>query len=150
MMRRTAAAVAESAQAEGLKRPSIIAVTVLTSADQTTLTEVGWSATPENLVVRLTLLAEAAGMDGVVASPREVGIVRSAVKAPGFMVVTPGIRPAGAFLDDQKRVTTPGEAISAGADYLVVGRPIIAAPDPAKAAWQIIDEMETTLTNNIR
>jgi orotidine-5'-phosphate decarboxylase len=150
MMRRTAAAVAESARAEGLKRPSIIAVTVLTSADQITLTEVGWSATPENLVGRLSLLAEAAGMDGVVASPREVGIVRSAVKAPGFIVVTPGVRPAGASLGDQSRVTTPREAITAGADYLVVGRPIIEAPEPAKAALQIIDEMETTLTNNIR
>lgn len=150
MMRRTAGAVAESAQAEGLTRPSIIAVTVLTSADQMTLAEVGWSATPENLVGRLSLLAEAAGMDGVVASPREVGIVRSAVKKPGFMVVTPGVRPEGASLGDQSRVTTPREAITAGADYLVVGRPIIEAPDPARAALQIIDEMETSSTNNIR
>jgi orotidine-5'-phosphate decarboxylase len=150
MMRRTAAAVAESAQAEGRTRPSIIAVTVLTSADQITLTEVGLSATPENLVGRLSVLAEAAGMDGVVASPREVGIVRSAVNRPGFMVVTPGVRPAGASLGDQSRVTTPREAITAGADYLVVGRPIIESPDPAQVALQIIDEMETSLTNDIR
>jgi len=150
MMRRTAGAVAESAQADGLTRPSIIAVTVLTSADQTTLAEVGWSATPENLVGRLSLLAEAAGMDGVVASPREVGIVRSAVKEPSFIVVTPGVRLEGAALGDQHRVTTPREAITAGADYLVVGRPIIEAPDPARAALRIIDEMETSSTNKIR
>ena len=150
MMRRTAAAVAQSAEAEGLTRPSIIAVTVLTSADPMTLVETGWSATPENLVERLSLLAEAAGMDGVVASPREVGIVRSVVKTPGFIVVTPGVRPAGAALGDQSRVTTPREAIAAGADYLVVGRPIIEAADPARAAMQIIDEMETGSTYNIR
>jgi orotidine-5'-phosphate decarboxylase len=150
MMRRTAGAVAESAEAEAITRPSIIAVTVLTSADQMTLAEVGWSANAEDLVGRLSLLAEAAGMDGVVASPREVGIVRSAVKKPSFIVVTPGVRPEGAALGDQSRVSTPREAITAGADYLVVGRPIIKAPNPAKAALQIIDEMETSSTNNIR
>jgi len=150
MMRRTAAAVAQAAEAEGLTRPSIIAVTVLTSADPTTLAEVGWNAAPEKLVGRLSLLAEHAGMDGVVASPREIGIVRSVVSTPGFIVVSPGIRPEGAALGDQSRVTTPREAMAAGADYLVVGRPIIEAPDPAKAALQIIDEMETGSTNNIR
>ena len=149
MMRRTVAAVAQSAEAEELTRPSIIAVTVLTSADSTTLAEVGWSSTPEKLVGRLALLAEAAGMDGVVASPREVGIVRSVVKSPGFVVVTPGVRPDGVALGDQSRVTTPREAIDAGADYLVIGRPIIEAPDPARAALQIIDEMETCSTNSI-
>ena len=149
MMRRTVAAVAQSAEAEGLTRPSIIAVTVLTSADSTTLAEVGWSSTPEKLVGRLALLAEAAGMDGVVASPREVSIVRSVVKSPGFVVVTPGVRPEGVALGDQSRVTTPREAIEAGANYLVIGRPIIEAPDPARAALQIIDEMETGSTNSI-
>ena len=149
-MRRTAGAVAESAQAEGFTKPSIIAVTVLTSADQMTLAEVGWSLDAVGLVGRLSLLAEVAGLDGVVASPREVGIVRSAVTKPGFIVVTPGVRPEGAALEDQSRVTTPREAIAAGADYLVVGRPIIAAPDPAKVALQIIEEMETSSTNNIR
>ncbi|MGI9069168.1 MAG: orotidine-5'-phosphate decarboxylase [Pyrinomonadaceae bacterium] len=150
MMRRTADAVAGSAQAEGLTRPSIIAVTVLTSADQMTLAEVGWRATPENLVGRLASLAEAAGLDGVVASPREVGIVRSVVTKTNFIVVTPGVRPEGAALGDQSRVTTPREAIMAGADYLVVGRPIIEAPDPASAALQILEEMETSSINNIR
>jgi orotidine-5'-phosphate decarboxylase len=149
MMRRTVAAVAQSAEAEGFTRPSIIAVTVLTSADPMTLAEVGWSAIPEKLVARLALLAESAGMDGVVASPREVGIVRSVVKSPDFVVVTPGVRPEGVALGDQSRVTTPREAIAAGADYLVIGRPIIEAPDPARAALQIIDEMQTGSTNNI-
>jgi len=150
MMRRTVVAVAQSAEAEGLPRPSIIAVTVLTSADPMALAEVGWSATPEKLVGRLALLAEAAGMDGVVASPHEVGIVRSVVKRPGFIVVTPGVRPVGVALGDQSRVTTPRQAVAAGADYLVVGRPIIEATDPARAALRIIDEMKTGPTNDIR
>jgi orotidine-5'-phosphate decarboxylase len=150
MMRRTSSVVAESAQADGFTKPSIIAVTVLTSADQTTLAEVGWRLDPEKLVEHLALLAEAAGLDGVVASPREVDIVRSAVTTPGFIVVTPGVRQAGATRGDQSRVSTPGEAIAAGADYIVVGRPIIEAQDPTKAALQIIEEMETGSTNNIR
>jgi orotidine-5'-phosphate decarboxylase len=150
MLRCTVAAVAESAQAEGLTRPSIIGVTVLTSVNQATLDEVGWSKTPEELVRHLSALAEVAGLDGVVASPREVGIVRSAVKKPDFIVVTPGVRPAGSDLHDQSRVTTPHEAITAGADFLVVGRPIIEAPDPASAAAKIIDEMETCSRSNMR
>jgi orotidine-5'-phosphate decarboxylase len=150
MMRRTASAVAEVAEAEGIGRPSVIAVTILTSADRRVLAEVGWTANPEVLVGRLSSLAEAAGMDGVVASAVEVGIVRSAVSNPGFIIVTPGVRPAGTAQHDQSRVTTPEEAVRAGADYLVVGRPIIEAPDPAKAALQIIDAMETTSTNNLR
>ena len=149
MMKRTASAVTESAQAEGLVRPSIIAVTVLTSSDQQTLAEVGWRAVPEDLVASLASLAAAAGIDGVVASPREVSLIRAAVKKPGFIVVAPGVRPHGTALDDQSRVTTPLEAIAAGADYLVVGRPIIAAPDPVKSALQIIEEMETGSTNKL-
>jgi orotidine-5'-phosphate decarboxylase len=83
-------------------------------------------------------------MDGVVASPREVGIVRAAVKKSDFVVVAPGVRPAGADLFDQKRVATPLQAIQAGADYIVVGRPILDAPEPARAAQQILDEMESS------
>jgi orotidine-5'-phosphate decarboxylase len=142
MMRRTADAVAEAAEAEGQTRPLVIAVTVLTSSNQTTLAEVGWSADPEELVKRLAVLAAVSGMDGVVASPREVGIVRDAVSKPGFIVVTPGVRPAGSAANDQIRVTTPRAAMLAGADYLVVGRPIIGATNPAQTALQIIDEME--------
>lgn len=143
MMRRTAEAVAECANAEGLVRPLIIAVTVLTSANNATLDEIGYESDPAELVSRLALLAEANGLDGVVASPREVGTIRTVVKTPDFVVVTPGVRPAGSALFDQKRVMTPREAIVAGADFIVVGRPIIEASDPAEAARQIFAEMET-------
>ena len=141
-MRRTVDSVAACAESEGLSRPLVIAVTVLTSANAVALAEVGFDSAPESLVPRLAQLAEASGMDGVVASPREICIIRDAVKKPDFIVVTPGIRPAGAARLDQKRVTTPGEAILAGADYIVVGRPILEAPEPARAAQQILDEME--------
>jgi orotidine-5'-phosphate decarboxylase len=150
MMGRTAEAVAECAHAEGLARPLVIAVTVLTSANEGTLAEIGYNSAPEELVSRLARLAGASGLDGVVASPREVGLVRAAVKKPDFIVVTPGVRPAGAALFDQKRVTTPREAILAGADYIVVGRPILEAADPAKAAQQILGEMELSAANNVR
>jgi orotidine-5'-phosphate decarboxylase len=141
MMRRTAEAVSKTADAEGLTRPSVIAVTVLTSADAATLSEIGISFGAEDQVRGLSLLAEASGMDGVVASPREIALVRSAIKRESFLVVTPGIRPSGSELDDQKRVMTPAEAFSDGADYLVVGRPITSAKDPIQAAEHIIDEM---------
>ena len=147
MMRRTAQAVAECADSERLTRPLIIAVTVLTSADVSTLAEVGSSLTPAELVPRFALLADACGMDGVVASPQEISIIRSAVKKPDFLVVTPGVRPGGASLFDQKRVTTPREAMIAGADYVVVGRPILGAADPTQAAQQIVDEMESSVAN---
>lgn len=143
MMRRTAETVAECADSERLTRPSIIAVTVLTSANAATLAEVGYSSDPAELVPRLALLAEASGIDGIVASPREVSTIRSVVKRPDFIVITPGVRPAGSALFDQKRVTTPREAMTAGSDYIVVGRPIIEAPNPADAAQQIIDQMES-------
>jgi orotidine-5'-phosphate decarboxylase len=148
MMRRTAQTVAEFADSQRLTRPFVIAVTVLTSADARTLAEVGYSSEPAELVSRLALLAEASGMDGVVASPREIGSIRSAVKQPGFIVVTPGVRPAGSSLFDQKRVTTPREAMIAGADYIVVGRPILEASDPAQAAQQIVAEMESSEANS--
>jgi orotidine-5'-phosphate decarboxylase len=147
MMRRTAQAVAECADSERLTRPLIIAVTVLTSADVSTLAEVGSSLTPAELVPRFALLADACGMDGVVASPQEISIIRSAVKKPDFLVVTPGVRPGGASLFDQKRVTTPRDAMIAGADYVVVGRPILGAADPTQAAQQIVDEMESSVAN---
>jgi len=145
MMRRTADAVSDVSTKEGLKRPSVIAVTVLTSSDKTMLSEVGITTEPETQVRRLSLLAEASGMDGVVASAREVAIVRFAVKSPGFLIVTPGVRPADTVLDDQRRVMTPAQAIRAGADYIVVGRPITNAKDPLESAGQILDEMESGL-----
>lgn len=144
MMRRTAAAVAECAEREGLVPPAILGVTVLTSSNDTTLEEIGVREKPDEMVARLAQLAAHSGLDGVVASAREVSLVRDAVTKPGFIVVTPGVRPAGTDNDDQARVMSPREAIAAGADYLVVGRPIIAAPDPARAAQQIIDEMQSS------
>lgn len=149
MMRRTVAAVAETVDREKLRRPAIIAVTVLTSSNSNTLREIGLSADVHDVVRRLTLLAEASGIDGVVASPLELGIVRAAVTKTGFIVVTPGVRPAGFAHGDQKRVTTPREAILAGADYLVVGRPILESPDPARAAQAIIDEMEIVAAKGV-
>jgi len=147
MMRRTVEAVDRFANDEGLSRPHVIAVTVLTSSNERTLSEIGFSFDPADLVRRLALLAEAAGMDGVVASPHEVRLIRAAVAKPHFIVVTPGVRPSGSASGDQSRIMSPGEAISAGADYLVVGRPILEATDPVRAAQQIIHEMETGSEN---
>jgi orotidine-5'-phosphate decarboxylase len=126
------------------ERPLLLAVTILTSATEKTLREVGIDRPISELVPRLAQLARKAGMDGVVASPREVGLIRQAC-GDDFVIVTPGVRPAFASPDDQKRITTPAEAIAAGADYLVVGRPISAAPDPVEAAERILDEMALTL-----
>ena len=112
-----------------------IAVTVLTSMDDTDLSAVGQPAAADQ-VVRLARLAQSSGLDGVVCSPREIAAVRAACGAD-FLIVTPGIRPAGADLADQRRVATPEGALKAGADVLVVGRPITAAADPAKAAAAI-------------
>lgn len=142
MMQRTADAVSQVAATEGLDRPWVIAVTVLTSIDGAMLSSIGLHSTPEDQVLTLALLAEASGMDGVVASPNEVSLVRAKVKKAPFLIVTPGVRPAGAFPDDQKRVSTPAQAMKTGADYLVLGRPITAARDPALAAQQIAQEME--------
>ncbi len=144
MMRRTVTAVAECATREGLLSPAILGVTVLTSSNDATLAEIGVRGKPDETVARLAQLAAHNGLDGVVASAREVSIVRDVVTNPGFIVVTPGVRPAGAGSDDQARVMSPREAIAAGADYLVVGRPITAAPDPARAAQQIIAEMQSS------
>ena len=142
MMRRAAEATRETAAREGLVRPRLIAVTALTSADAATLAEVGLTETPEDLVLRLARLADDCGLDGVVASPREVAPLRAAITRKDFLLVTPGVRPLRVARDDQKRVLTPGEAINVGASYLVVGRAITAAPDPARAAQAIIAEMQ--------
>lgn len=125
-------------------RPILLAVTVLTSSTEETLREVGIGDPVTAMVPRLAKLASEAGMDGVVASPREVGLIRE-VCGPDFVIVTPGVRPAESSLDDQKRVMTPGEAIGAGADYLVIGRPISAASDPVEAAERILAEMAAAL-----
>jgi len=110
-------------------RPLLIGVTVLTSHSEEDLAEIGLPGSPMENVLRLAGLAAAAGLDGVVCSPKEVTALRAA-QGPGFRLVTPGIRPAGAALGDQRRVMTPGEAVRSGSDYLVIGRPITAADDP--------------------
>jgi orotidine-5'-phosphate decarboxylase len=114
----------------------LLGVTVLTSMDDGDLAAAGYADTVEALVLRRAKDARAAGMDGIVCSPVEVAKVRAAV-GPGIALVTPGIRPAGSEAGDQKRVTTPADAIRAGADYLVVARPIIRAPEPRQAAEAI-------------
>jgi orotidine-5'-phosphate decarboxylase len=119
----------------------LLAITVLTSHDAAGLEELGVAGEVTDTVRRLALLAHAAEVDGVVASPQEVPIVREAC-GQDFLIVTPGIRPAGARTGDQARSATPATALKAGADLLVVGRPIIDAPDPAAAARAILREME--------
>lgn len=121
-------------------RPVLIGVTILTSLGESDIREVGFAGTPQDNVRRLASLAEASGLDGVVCSPLEVTSLRTSC-GPGFLLVTPGVRPKGAALDDQRRVMTPGEAVRAGASYLVVGRPITAAADPAASLAAINAEI---------
>jgi orotidine-5'-phosphate decarboxylase len=143
MLRRAAEATAEEAARLGVTKPSIIAVTVLTSMDADALAETGVEAVSvEAQVRRLARLADACGLDGVVASPHEIAPVREAVARAGFLVVTPGVHPAAAAYEDQKRVLSPAEAVRAGADFIVVGRAILNSPDPARAASEVVAEME--------
>jgi orotidine-5'-phosphate decarboxylase len=121
-------------------RPKALAVTILTSSTEETLREVGIELSVADMVVKLANLARNAGIDGVVASPLEVPLIRKAC-GRDFLVVTPGVRPASASTNDQKRVMTPAEAVKAGSDYLVIGRPISAAPNPLAAIEAIIDEI---------
>jgi orotidine-5'-phosphate decarboxylase len=125
---------------KGGQRTKVLAVTILTSSTEETLREIGIEHSVPDMVVRLAKLAKKAGIDGVVASPQEVKLIREAC-GPDFLIVTPGVRPVFASVDDQKRIMTPAEAVSQGADYLVIGRPISAAIDPVKAADMIIDEI---------
>lgn len=120
--------------------PLLIAVTLLTSLDASDLEAIGCPGEPHQRVLRLASLAHDAGLDGIVCSPQEAAPVRAALGA-AFVLVTPGVRPAGAALDDQKRVLTPAEALAAGADYLVIGRPITAAPDPLVALARIEESL---------
>ncbi|MBI1738312.1 MAG: orotidine-5'-phosphate decarboxylase [Acidobacteria bacterium] len=139
MMRAAAQAVA------GRKnRPEVLGVTLLTSMDENALSKVGILGPPLKRALHLARLAKQAGLDGVVASPLEVAEIRRACGGK-FLTVVPGIRPPASVKDDQSRVATPGDAIRAGADYLVVGRPITAAKDPRAAAKKILEEMSAAL-----
>lgn len=134
-------AAVEASRHKGGDRPRIIAVTVLTSLDATELNRIGLQGEPAETAARLAELAVTAGVDGLVCSPLEVADLRRRF-GPELLLVTPGIRPAGGGRGDQKRIGTPADAARAGANYLVVGRPILDAPDPAAAARAIRAEIE--------
>jgi orotidine-5'-phosphate decarboxylase len=152
-MMRAAAKVRDEAKASKSPLPKLLAITILTSMDNDALRGVGISSPASRRVVQLARLAKKAGMDGVVASPQEVRAIRKAC-GKDFLIVVPGIRPlvgggttgkARHKRDDQARVATPAEAIRAGADYLVIGRPITGAPDPEAAAHAIVEEINSAL-----
>lgn len=127
--------------AGALQRPLLIAVTQLTSTSQAVMnSEIGIPGTVEEAVLRYAALTRSAGLDGVVASPLEVAAIKAAVGS-GFVTVTPGVRPAGADKGDQSRVMTPREAFAQGTDFIVMGRPITAAPDPRQALETILKEL---------
>jgi orotidine-5'-phosphate decarboxylase len=135
-------AASRAAEAAGPGRPTLLAVTVLTSLSAEALAETGVEATPKAQVLRLGRLALAAGADGLVCSPQEVAMLRDEI-GPEPLLVVPGIRPQGSAAGDQVRTLTPREAVSAGADWLVIGRPITEAPDPAAAAARIAADLTT-------
>jgi orotidine 5''-phosphate decarboxylase, subfamily 1 len=131
----------EAALAAGSRRPTVIAVTQLTSTSQAVLNdEIGIAGPVEEAVLRYARLAREAGLNGVVASPQEVVAIKAACGSE-FQTITPGIRPAGADIGDQSRIMTPAQAITAGTDYMVIGRPITAAPSPREALESIIKEL---------
>ncbi len=140
MMRKTVEASKAKAKELSLPKPLILAVTILTSMDEGALTEVGIQGTILQEVGRLALLAKKAGIDGVVASPKEIGVIREQC-GKDFLVVTPGIRHPSDQKDDQKRTLSPREAVAAGADYLVIGRPIKEAKDPLEAVKKIVEDI---------
>jgi orotidine-5'-phosphate decarboxylase len=130
----------ELREKSGEKRPIVVGVTVLTSMDEGALKEAGVHSAVDEQVVRLAKLAEASGLDGVVCSPREIQLIRGAVDR-NFKIVTPGVRMAGQSADDQQRTATPREAISNGADYIVVGRAVTNAPHPRTALEQLLQSL---------
>lgn len=143
MMTRTAGEVREICEKENLRPPKIIGVTVLTSANEETLSEVGIEKNIDLQVLRLAQLTAKCELDGVVASPHEVEAIRQAVGSRDFLIVTPGIRPSFATNDDQKRVMTPKAAVRTGSDYLVIGRPILQAADKIRAVREILEEINS-------
>lgn len=152
-MMRAAVAARDSSKLPKAQRPKLLGVTILTSMDNAALRAVGIAGPASRRVVKLARLARQAGLDGVVASPQEVRAIRRAC-GKDFLIVVPGIRPnvgeapgrgKKSKTDDQARIATPAEAIRDGADYLVVGRPITAAPDPESAARAILDEISAAL-----
>ena len=142
MMKAAAAAAKEAAGKHGLPEPIVLAVTVLTSMDEMSLRrELKITRSLQREVAHLARLAQRAGMHGVVASPQEIKMLRRSVRGE-FVILTPGVRPAWAAKDDQKRVMTPGEAVKTGADFIVVGRPVLKAPDRKAAVQKILEEIQ--------
>jgi len=133
---------AQEALTNSSSRPLLIAVTLLTSINRVLLRQIGLTGSPEENVLRLAQLAHQAGLNGVVCSGLEASVLRQA-QGENFLLITPGIRPSSAPAEDQQRVLTPREATARGVDYLVIGRPITAAPDPMKALEAIETEINT-------
>lgn len=142
MMQTAAQKLHDTADAAGIPCPKLIAITVLTSMGQEDWSQLGQTHTIPDTVVRFAKLTKQAGLDGVVASPQEAAMIRQAC-GKDFLIVTPGVRPAGVSVDDQSRIATPAAALANGATHLVIGRPIRAAKDPRGAALTILKEMET-------
>lgn len=145
MMQRVAGEVKKEAAALGIEPPLVLAVTVLTSISEQQLKEEMYveGLNVRELVVKWAVMAKESGLDGVVCSPREITAIRDACGAE-FKIVTPGIRPSWSEANDQKRITTPWDALDMGADYMVIGRPITQADNPRAAAMRIIEELEGT------
>jgi orotidine-5'-phosphate decarboxylase len=142
MMKAALEAASETAQKRDQPMPLVLAVTVLTSMDEKSLRkELKIMRSLRREVAYLARLAQRAGMHGVVASPQEIKMLRRAIRGR-FIILTPGVRPAGAEQDDQKRTMTPGEAVGVGADYIVIGRPVLKAPDRREAVIKILEEIE--------
>jgi orotidine-5'-phosphate decarboxylase len=141
MMTRAVEAARETAEAEKKVRPLLLGVTILTSMKSAELDEIGMKPDTSGQVLRLAGLAKAAGMDGIVCSPQEIEIVRKEF-GRSLLLVTPGIRPAWAAAQDQKRIMTPAEAVAKGADYLVIGRPVTGDPSPGDAFLRIVEELK--------
>lgn len=142
MMKTAADRLHVEAEKQGVPCPKLIAITVLTSINQEDWDGVGQTLPIKDAVVRLAKLAKSAGLDGVVASPQEAALIREAC-GEDFLIVTPGVRPAGSAVNDQSRIATPATALKNGASHLVIGRPIRAAADPKAAVEAILKEMET-------
>jgi orotidine-5'-phosphate decarboxylase len=141
MMAAAVEAARSTARELAIHKPIVLGVTVLTSLDNGALKEVGIESPVKEQVERLAKLVRKAGLDGVVASPKEIQLIRKTC-GKDFVIVTPGVRPRHAAKNDQRRVMTPREAIQAGADFLVIGRPIQMASDPVEAVERIVEEME--------
>lgn len=144
MMKKAVEAARETAAKENKPLPLILGVTVLTSLKDHDLQEIGFSSDSKNQVLQLARLAVEAGIEGIVCSPQEIELLRAEL-GPGIKIITPGIRPAWAEAQDQKRIMTPGEAIKKGADFLVIGRPITQAPVPREAFNRVVEELQAAV-----